>query len=111
MEDRSGKTDGIEHRAAADREREGLPVDMPRRQIAQHLLHTIVLILHGFATGDDDNVAGDFHMRAVVLRITRDKPAQVRHREADAIVDEYRGALALIGLEAPERLDQTRVVE
>ena len=103
MEDRRREADRVEHGAAADRDRERLPVDLPRGQVPQHVLDIVVLVLHRLAARHHDDVAGERHRRGVRGGVARDARQQVRRRERHALVDEHREAVTLVGLDRRQR--------
>ena len=93
MEYRGGKPHRIEHGAATDGERIGLPIDMSRREVPENGLHAVMLILDGLAARNDDNVSRELHRGGVRDAIVRDTAGKLRPCKRHAFIDEHRQTL------------------
>ncbi len=103
MEDRGRKPDRVEHGAAADGKRERLPVDVTRREVLEHVLDTVVVVLDLLAARHHHDLALDRHGVLVSGGMARDPRHQRRRDKRHTLVDEHRDAVALRGLEPGER--------
>src|SRR5207244_9184363 len=82
MEYRGGKSNRIEHGAATDGKRIGLPIDMPLREVLENGLHAIVLVLDGLAARNDDNVSHELHRGGVRGAIVDDTGGKLGGRRS-----------------------------
>src|ERR1700759_2197298 len=89
MEYRGGKSDRIEHGAATDGKRIGLPIDMPCQEVLENGLYAIVLVLDGLAARNDDNISHELYRGGVRGAIVGNTAGKPRPCKCHAFVDEH----------------------
>src|SRR5262249_6786667 len=109
MEYRGGKSLRIEHGAATDGERIGLPIDMTRREVLENSLHAIVLVLDGLAARTDANASHHLHRGGVRGAIVGDTAGKLRPCKCHAVVDEHGETLRPGRRARHQHLTKTRI--
>jgi hypothetical protein len=109
MEYRGGKPHCIEHGAATDGERIGLPIDMSRREVLENGLDAIVLVLDGLAARNNDDVSHQLHRRGVSDAIVGDTAGKLWPCKCHAFVDEHGETLRPGRSDRHQHLTKTRI--
>ena len=110
MRCRRDEADGVEHRAAADRDDVGMAVDALLVELALHRLDEMQLDLDLLAAGDGDRIGDQGHALAVPLRVGMDLSGKCRADGEDAFVDEHDASVLAIGLQPAQHIDEHRVL-
>ncbi len=104
------EADGVEHGTAADRDDEGVPVDMMIEQHTLHLLDVEQLVLDRLAAGHRQRWCDQLQTPVVMRGIGGDLGGQRWPPSEQAVIDEHQAAMSTLRLESPHHLGQDRVV-
>ena len=110
MGGRGDEADGVEHGTAADRDDEGVAVDVVLEQDALHLLDVEQLVLDLLAAGHRQRRADQLHAPVVMRGVGGDLGGQPRPPGKQAVIDEDQAAMPALRLPTPQHVGQDRVV-